>query len=302
MRRKLMLKLSRHLALAALTAALLAQPALAHAHYTDSHRGSSYRHGHPRDMAALRHHHEISHARVARLHWRRGLHAFTRTDFAAPFGSQYPQYADDYSAPMQAWRSRAAVASAAPNFSSRSYRRDSEPTSAWRDTWNGEGYAGSSFGGQSQLQGMQLQGMAEQQAGANGVPLSLVDRVIKRESGGNPRAVSRGNYGLMQIRLGTARAMGYGGSAAGLLDPTTNMTYGVRYLAGAYRAAGGNESRAVALYARGYDAAPRVQSASFYGPQPESGATWQSPGFDDWSGGGYAPESYRQRLRRRFVF
>jgi len=46
--------------------------------------------------------------------------------------------------------------------------------------------------------------------------------------------------------------MGYTGSAAGLLDPQTNMTYAVRYLAGAYRAAGGNESRAVALYARGY--------------------------------------------------
>jgi soluble lytic murein transglycosylase-like protein len=95
-------------------------------------------------------------------------------------------------------------------------------------------------------------GLAAAQAGTNGVPQSLVDRVIRRESGGNARAVSHGNYGLMQIRLGTARAMGYGGSAEGLLDPATNMTYAVRYLAGAYRAAGGNEDRAVALYARGY--------------------------------------------------
>ena len=85
------------------------------------------------------------------------------------------------------------------------------------------------------------------------MPTSLVHRVIMRESRYNPRAVSAGNYGLMQIRLGTARAMGYGGSAAGLLDAETNMTYAVRYLAGAYRAAGGNEGRAVALYARGYD-------------------------------------------------
>ena len=30
------------------------------------------------------------------------------------------------------------------------------------------------------------------------------------------------------------------------------MTYAVKYLAGAYRAAGGNHDRAVALYARGY--------------------------------------------------
>ncbi len=97
-----------------------------------------------------------------------------------------------------------------------------------------------------------LEGAVEQQASANGIPASLVHRVIMRESRYNPRAVNAGNYGLMQIRLGTARAMGYSGSAAGLLDAETNMTYAVRYLAGAYRAAGGNETRAVALYASGY--------------------------------------------------
>jgi soluble lytic murein transglycosylase-like protein len=96
------------------------------------------------------------------------------------------------------------------------------------------------------------EGMVAQHASANGVPTSLIHRVIMRESRYNPRAVSAGNYGLMQIRLGTARAMGYSGSAAGLLDAETNMTYAVRYLAGAYRAAHGNEMLAVALYARGY--------------------------------------------------
>jgi hypothetical protein len=124
--------------------------------------------------------------------------------------------------------------------------------------WNGAPAAGAGFGEQSQLHSM-----AEQAASANGIPVSLVERVISRESGGNSRAVSRGNYGLMQIRLGTARAMGYAGSAQGLLDPATNVTYAVRYLAGAYRAAGGNESRAVALYARGYNATPRLQDAAY---------------------------------------
>jgi len=96
------------------------------------------------------------------------------------------------------------------------------------------------------------EGMVSQHASANGVPTSLIHRVIMRESRYNPHAVSSGNYGLMQIRLGTARAMGYSGSVAGLLDADTNMTYAVRYLAGAYRAAHGNEALAVALYARGY--------------------------------------------------
>jgi len=106
--------------------------------------------------------------------------------------------------------------------------------------------------------------MAASQASAAGLPASLVERVIRRESGGNPRAVHAGNYGLTQIRLGTARAMGYTGSAAGLLDPQTNMTYALRYLAGAYRAAGGNESRAVALYSRGYYAQAKAQGFSPY--------------------------------------
>jgi len=89
-------------------------------------------------------------------------------------------------------------------------------------------------------------------AATAGVPIELARRVVKRESNGNARAVSKGNYGLMQIRLGTAKAMGYSGNAQGLLDADTNMTYAMKYLAGAYRAAGGNPDRAVALYARGY--------------------------------------------------
>ena len=94
--------------------------------------------------------------------------------------------------------------------------------------------------------------MIARHAAANGVPESLVRRVITRESRYNPKAVHAGNYGLMQIRLGTAHAMGYRGDAAGLLDADTNMTYAVKYLAGAYRAAGGNHDRAVHYYAAGY--------------------------------------------------
>jgi soluble lytic murein transglycosylase-like protein len=125
--------------------------------------------------------------------------------------------------------------------------------------------------------GSRMHSLAEQAARQNGVPVSLVNRVIRRESGGNPGAVSGGNYGLMQIRLGTARALGYRGSAAGLLDPVTNMTYAVRYLAGAYRAAGGRESRAVALYARGYNARPAVQNASYLSVKRAGGGLARPP-------------------------
>jgi soluble lytic murein transglycosylase-like protein len=97
-----------------------------------------------------------------------------------------------------------------------------------------------------------LDALIARHAAANNIPEDLVRRVIKRESGGRAHVVSAGNYGLMQIKLPTARSMGYTGTAAGLLDADINMTYAVKYLAGAYRVAGGNASRAVHYYAAGY--------------------------------------------------
>src|SRR5262249_9582018 len=125
--------------------------------------------------------------------------------------------------------------------------------------------------------------MVARHAAANGIPASLVHRVIMRESPYNPRAVSKGNYGMMQIRLGTARAMGYTGSAAGLLDPETNMTYAVKYLAGAYKAAGGSEGGAVANYARGYYARAKYAQAKRRGVSP-----YEAPGYRTFAaqGGG----------------
>jgi len=90
-------------------------------------------------------------------------------------------------------------------------------------------------------------------AQANNLPESLVHRVVLRESRYNPSAVGRGGtMGLMQIKHATARGLGYTGTADGLLDPDTNLTYGVKYLAGAYRAAGGNAEQAWAYYRTGY--------------------------------------------------
>src|SRR5476651_1996379 len=90
-------------------------------------------------------------------------------------------------------------------------------------------------------------------AQANAVPEALVHRVIVRESRYEPGLVGRGGtIGLMQIKLATARGLGYTGDAAGLRDPNTNLTYAVKYLAGAYRAANGNHNRAVHFYAAGY--------------------------------------------------
>lgn len=98
-------------------------------------------------------------------------------------------------------------------------------------------------------------------AAANGLPVDLVHRVVMRESRYNPRAYNRsGALGLMQIKHATARGVGYTGPASGLFDAETNLTYAVRYLAGAYKVAGGNANRAVALYQSGYYYAAKRQN------------------------------------------
>jgi soluble lytic murein transglycosylase-like protein len=97
-----------------------------------------------------------------------------------------------------------------------------------------------------------LNGMIGRYAALYEVPESLVRRIIVRESGYNSRARHGAFWGLMQIRYDTARSMGYAGPASGLLDADTNLRYGVKYLAGAYKVARGNPDRAVRFYASGY--------------------------------------------------
>ncbi|MGY0572191.1 transglycosylase SLT domain-containing protein [Bradyrhizobium sp. RDM12] len=112
--------------------------------------------------------------------------------------------------------------------------------------------------------------MVAMHARANGVPEALVHRVIMRESRYQPGLVGHGGtIGLMQIKLATARGLGYTGDAAGLRDPNTNLTYAVKYLAGAYHAANGDHDRAVRYFAGGYYYAAKrqrqqaVQQANF---------------------------------------
>ena len=115
-------------------------------------------------------------------------------------------------------------------------------------------------------QGAHAQGRAQYEklvathAKANLVPEALVHRVIVRESKYQADLIGRGGtIGLMQIKLATARGVGYKGDAEGLRDPDTNLAYGVKYLAGAYRAAKGDHDRAVHYYASGYYQVAKAQ-------------------------------------------
>ena len=100
-----------------------------------------------------------------------------------------------------------------------------------------------------------LRAMVARHAAQNGVPFALADAVVKVESNYNPRAANRsGAMGLMQIKTQTARGEGFSGSSSALLNPETNIRYAMRYLATAYRMAGGDLCGTVMRYQQGHGA------------------------------------------------
>lgn len=97
------------------------------------------------------------------------------------------------------------------------------------------------------------------------VPAPLVMGLIQQESNfspwataTDPRDVARGgSYGLMQMSLATARALGYKGvtgdpaQLTGLYDPVTNVSLGVAYLRDLITATRGDTAAAVSGYNAG---------------------------------------------------
>lgn len=98
-------------------------------------------------------------------------------------------------------------------------------------------------------------GMINSYASAYGVPADLAHAVIRVESNFNPKARgAAGEIGLMQIKPATARMMGYRGSAKGLYNPETNIKFGMKYLAGAHKLAGGTTCGTILRYNAGHGA------------------------------------------------
>ena len=99
-----------------------------------------------------------------------------------------------------------------------------------------------------------IRASVDRHAKANGVPPELAHAVITVESRYNPKARGGSANGPMQIKHQTARGVGYNGSAAGLHDPETNLAYGMKYLAGAYKLAGGDTCGTIMRYSGGWRA------------------------------------------------
>jgi hypothetical protein len=95
--------------------------------------------------------------------------------------------------------------------------------------------------------------MIRRAAEQHGVPPAIVDAVVRIESAYSPTALGGvGEIGLMQVRPTTAAMLGFRGTTAELADPETNISYGVTYLAQAWRLSGGDLCRALMKYRAGH--------------------------------------------------
>jgi soluble lytic murein transglycosylase-like protein len=110
-----------------------------------------------------------------------------------------------------------------------------------------------------------LTAIVDRHAAANGIPVALARAIVRVESNWNPRVTGRaGEVGLMQIKHATARGVGYDGSRQALYDPDTNVHWGMKYLAEAWRLGGGDTCKTVLRYQAGLAATRMNGAASTY--------------------------------------
>lgn len=107
--------------------------------------------------------------------------------------------------------------------------------------------------------------LVDRHAAAAGVPASFARAVVRIESNYNPRATGRaGEVGLMQIKYQTARGLGYTGTRAQLYDPDTNLRWGMKYLAQAWKLGGNTHCGAVLRYQAGHGATRATAASNAY--------------------------------------
>lgn len=98
-----------------------------------------------------------------------------------------------------------------------------------------------------------LRALVRSEAEAQGLPPELAEAVATVESGFDPRAIGGvGEIGLMQILPSTARMLGFSDATPKLFEPATNVRYGVRYLAEAWRMTGEDICASVMKYRAGH--------------------------------------------------
>jgi soluble lytic murein transglycosylase-like protein len=107
--------------------------------------------------------------------------------------------------------------------------------------------------------------IADRLAAEAGLPEELVHAVVRVESNWDQSMTGfAGEIGLMQIKPETARLMGFTGHSDELYDPETNIRFGVRYLAEAWRRAGGDLCVTALKYNGGHNANKMTDAGNHY--------------------------------------
>lgn len=112
---------------------------------------------------------------------------------------------------------------------------------------------------------MELSALVDRYAAEAGLPEELARAVVRVESDWDQSMTGfAGEIGLMQIRPETARLMGFAGHPDELYDPETNIRFGMRYLAEAWRRASGDLCQTALKYNGGHNANKMTDAASHY--------------------------------------
>jgi soluble lytic murein transglycosylase-like protein len=112
---------------------------------------------------------------------------------------------------------------------------------------------------------MELGSIVHRYAEEAGIPDTLVRAVVRVESDWDQSMTGlAGEIGLMQIKPDTARDMGFIEQDELLYDPDTNIRWGVRYLAEAWKLANGDLCQTVLKYNAGHQAVKMTEAATEY--------------------------------------
>jgi soluble lytic murein transglycosylase-like protein len=95
--------------------------------------------------------------------------------------------------------------------------------------------------GASQATRNSVVAMIKRSAPRYGVPTWFALKIAKIESGYNPNVRgAAGEYGVYQLKCATARGIGFRGGCGALLNPSTNVQYGLKHLSMAVKLSRGN--------------------------------------------------------------
>ena len=110
-----------------------------------------------------------------------------------------------------------------------------------------------------------LEAIVDRHAAAQVLPKDFARAIVRVESDWNAQLTgAAGEVGLMQIKHETARFMGYAGSRTQLYEPDTNVKWGMKYLADAWRLAQGDHCGTVLRYQAGLQAKTMTGAARAY--------------------------------------